>query len=86
MHAGATKAEQGAHKGRQRQFAGAGEGMGVIGTEGGLGEGRAVQVIKKLGQDGLCKTTVICQKSCQTQNKIKQNQRLTDFSGLSSVD
>ena len=65
LHAGAAKAQQGAHKGRQRQFAGAGESLGVIWAAGGFGEGRAVQVIGKVGQNGLCKITVLRQKSCQ---------------------
>jgi len=30
----------------------------VIGTAGQLGKGRAVQVIREVGQDGLCKITV----------------------------
>jgi hypothetical protein len=74
LHAGAAKAEQGAHKGGQWQFTGAGEGLGVIGAAGGFGKGRAVQVIREIGQDGLCKITVLRQKSCQPQKKIKQNQ------------
>jgi hypothetical protein len=75
LHAGAPKAEQGAQERGQRQLAGAGESLGVIGAAGHLGKGRAVQVIRKIGQDGgLCKITVLRQKSCQPQKKIKQNQ------------
>jgi hypothetical protein len=86
LHAGATKAQQGDQEGGQRQFAGAGEGLGVIGAAGQIGKGRTVQVIRKVGQDGLGKTTVLRQNSCQPQKKIKQNQRLTDYASLSSVD
>jgi hypothetical protein len=60
--------------------------LGVIRAAGQIGKGRAVQVIREIGQSGLCKTTVLRQKSCQTQKKIKQNQQLTDSSSLSSVD
>jgi len=58
----------------------------MIGTAGQTGKGRAVQVIAKIGQKRLCKFTVVRQKSCQPQKKIKQNQRLADCSSLSSVD
>ncbi|MDO9568910.1 MAG: hypothetical protein Q7J58_05950, partial [Hydrogenophaga sp.] len=58
----------------------------VIGTAGQIGKGRAVQVIREIGQKRLCKTTVLRQKSCQPQMKVKQNQQLTDYTGLSSVD
>ena len=74
LHAGAAKAEQGAQERGQRQLASAGEGLGVIGAAGQLGKGRAVQVIREVGQDGLCKITVLRQKSCQPRKKIKQNQ------------
>jgi hypothetical protein len=60
--------------------------MGVIGAAGGFGEGRAVQVIRKISQNELCKITVLRQKSCQPQKKVKQIQQLTNYSGLSSVD
>jgi hypothetical protein len=43
-------------------------------------------MIREIGQDGLGKTTVLRQNSCQPQKKIKQNQRLTDYASLSSVD
>jgi hypothetical protein len=86
LHAGAAKAQQGAQEGGQRQFAGAGEGLGVIRAAGQIGKGRAVQMIREIGQDGLGKTTVLRQNSCQPQKKIKQNQRLTDYASLSSVD
>jgi hypothetical protein len=58
----------------------------VIRAAGQIGKGRAVQMIREIGQDGLGKTTVLRQNSCQPQKKIKQNQRLTDYASLSSVD
>jgi hypothetical protein len=45
-----------------------------------------VQVVTQVGQKILCKFTVLRQNSCQPQKKIKQNQGLTDYSSLSSVD
>jgi hypothetical protein len=86
LHAGAAKAEQGAHQGGQGQLAAAGEGVGVVGAAGQLGKARAVQVVTQVGQKILCKFTVLRQNSCQPQKKIKQNQGLTDYSSLSSVD
>lgn len=86
LDAATAKAQQGAHEGRQRQLASASEGMGVIGAAGGFGEGRAVQVIRKISQNELCKITVLRQKSCQPQKKVKKIQQLTNYSGLSSVD
>lgn len=86
LDAATAKAQQGRQQRGQRQFARAGEGLGVIGTAGGLGKGRAVQVIGKIGQNDLIKTTVLRQNSCQPQRKNKQNQQLTEFSSLSSVD
>jgi hypothetical protein len=86
LHAGAAKAQQGAQECGQWELAGAGEGLGVIRAAGQVGKGRAVQVIREIGQNGLCKTTVLRQESCQPQKKIKQNQQLTDSSSLSSVD
>ena len=71
LHAGATKAHQGAQKCGQRQLAGAGERLGVIG---------------EISQKELCKITVLKQKSCRPQKKIKQNQGLTRSTTLSSVD
>ncbi len=70
----------------QRQLAGAGEGLMVIGAAGQLRKGRAVQLIGKVVQHELCKITVMRRKSCQPRKKIKQNQQLADYSGLSSVD
>jgi hypothetical protein len=60
--------------------------LGVIGAAGHLGKGRAVQVIGEVGQDKLCKITVLMQKSCQPRKKIKKYQKLTGFTSLSSVD
>ena len=45
-----------------------------------------MQVSGKLAQNMPCKITVLRQKSGQSKNKIKQNQGLTDFASLSSVD
>lgn len=86
LHAGAAKAQQGAQEGGQRQLAGAGEGLGVIGAAGHLGKGRTVQVIGKIGQNVLRKITVLRQNSCQPRKTIKQNQRLANCTSLSSVD
>jgi NADPH-dependent curcumin reductase CurA len=86
LDAATAKAQQGRQERGQRQLASAGEGVGVIGAAGQIGKGRAVQVIAKIGQKRLCKFTVLRQKSCQPQKKIKQNQVLTEYSGLSSVD
>ena len=86
LDAATAKAQQGRQECGQWQLARAGEGVGMIGTAGQIGKGRAVQVIAKIGQKRLCKFTVLRQKSCQPQKKIKQNQRLADCSSLSSVD
>ena len=86
LDAGTAKTQQGRQELGQRQLAAAGERVGVIGAACHLGKGRAVQVIAKVGQKRLCKITVLRQKSCQPQRKIKQNQQLTEYRGLSSVD
>ena len=86
LHAGAAKAQQGAQECGQWELAGADEGLGVIRAAGQIGKGRAVLVIREVGQNGLCKTTVLRRESCQPQKKIKQNQGLTESSSLSSVD
>lgn len=86
LHVGATKARQGAQKCGQGQLAGAGERLGVSGAAGHLGEGRAVQEIREIGQKKLSKITVLGQKSCRPQEEIKQNRRLTISLTLSSVN
>ena len=86
LHAATAKAQQGPQEGGQRQLARAGEGLRVLGAAGPLGKGRAVQVSGKVGQNELCKITVLRQNSCQPQKKVKQNQQLAYCSCLSSVD
>jgi hypothetical protein len=72
LDAGTTKAQQGRQQRGQRQLARAGEGLGVIGAAGQIGKGRAVQVIREIAQDALCKTTVLRWKSCQPQKKTNK--------------
>jgi hypothetical protein len=74
LHAATTKAQQGRQQRGQRQFARARKGIRVIGAACQVSKGRAVQVIGAIGQDALCKITVLRQKSCQPQMKVKQNQ------------
>ncbi len=69
LDAGTAKTQQGRHQRGQRQFASAREGVGVIGPTCHLGKGRAVHVIRKIGQNVLCKITVLRQNSCQPQKK-----------------